>query len=339
MGVASGLSDRQLPLWETLTDLVAGEATASVVATGDRRFSAINGTGVPAQFSVSIGSSQPAARVLGEAGRAGMTMPERLHAGGRQVCAVLTQLGQTAAVPALDSLLAQLLPPQAGFLDGWTGALWCGVALGADGRARARVYLNQRWGSVDERIARLGWAIAQVTGPAAAAAWMSAAHAVNDDVQPYGVALEIGQAQLVGLKVYAAARRSEFDAVAPYLTAVVADCALSDCARVVAACARLGGWSRPRMIMPCLEFRLAGGVRAKVDLALCALPSNDRAVDAMLTDMARVMQLPGKHYAATRAAVSPRPLSAERVERLQYVSVGCHRSRRELTVYFSPDLS
>jgi hypothetical protein len=92
------------------------------------------------------------------------------------------------------------------------------------------------------------------------------------------------------------------------------------------------------MVMPCLEWKADAPVRAKVDLALCALPTTDAALDAMVRSRSRSMGLAAAPYTALLRAVSPRPLSRTSVERLQYLSVGCGPGRPELTVYVSPDL-
>ena len=116
-GVANvlGLPTPVREQWVSLVDLIAGESVSYIdTAAGytfDRTFSAINGTGVPVQFSVAIGEGTRVARVLGEAGRPGHSMHERLELGGRQAVALMELLNSRSALPAIDRVLALLLPP------------------------------------------------------------------------------------------------------------------------------------------------------------------------------------------------------------------------------------
>ncbi len=338
VGVASGIRSEALSRFVALTDLVAGEAVTGVDAARTSTYSAINGTGVPVQFSLAIGAGPAAARVLGEAGWPGLTMKERLLRGGRQLLAVLESLGQLRHVPAIDHLLAVLLPPTVAHLDGWTGAVWCGVVVLDTGEVGTRLYINQRWGALTDRIVRLRSAVLQVAGESAAEQWEMASRFVSVDLNPYGVALDIGSTGVARIKVYAASREPRTAAIVPYLTAAAAHCHLATCDDLIAACQALGGWSRPRMVMPCLEFTRSAPVRAKIDVALCTLPSSDVHVNEMLRRTLHVLALPLHRYDEFLQALSPLPLALRRVERLQYASIGVHQDRHELTVYASPDL-
>ena len=209
----------------------------------------------------------------------------------------------------------------------------------AAGKGRVRFYLNQRWGDVETRVARLGDAIGLVAGSDSRVQWRSAARHLGDQLKPYGVALDVDATSVRRIKVYSAARSATVDAIASYVQTAVPNADLQPAELLVELCERAGGWNRPWMVMPCLEFdRESDVVRAKIDVALCALRSSDVALDGVMRDMLRAGSLPSDDYDGVMAAMSSRALNHVRPERLQYASVGCVPGRPELTVYFSPDL-
>lgn len=338
VGMACGIGTHASQQFTELSELLGEEAVTTNYDTTTIFLSAINGTGLPLQFSIALGDDSPSARVLGEAGTTAPSMTARLRRNGQLCVLVLQRLGLDTHVGAIDRILALLLPRSAAQMQGWTGALWCGAVVTSDGEASLRVYLNQRWGTRTECIDRLSAAIHAVAGEEALASWLRAAAGSSDDLAPYGVALDIGRRGVARIKVYAAARTSTLHSIAAYIRDAVPQADLSSAQHLLTACESLGGWVRPWQVMPCLEFARASTVRGKVDVALCTLPSTDVAVDRMLRCTMSALELADERYDAFVSAVSPTGLHPSRVQRLQYASVGVRPDRHDLTVYASPTL-
>lgn len=338
VGMACGIGAHASQQFTELSVLLGEEAVTVNDDTTTTFSSAINGTGLPVQFSIALGDDAPSARVLGEVGTTTPSMTARLRRNGQLCVLVLQRLGLDTHVGAIDSILTFLLPRSAAQMQGWTGALWCGAVVTADGEANLRVYLNQRWGTRTECIDRLSAAIHAVAGEEALGSWLRAAACGSDDLAPFGVALDIGRRGVARFKVYAAARTPTLQSIAAYVRNAVPQANLSSAHHLLSECESLGGWVRPWQVMPCLEFARASAVRGKVDVALCTLPSTDVAVDRMLRGMMSALELCDARYDAFVAAISPSGLQPSRVQRLQYVSIGVRPDRHDLTVYASPAL-
>jgi hypothetical protein len=319
---------------------VTRESVPAVCATGDRRFSAINGTGLPVQVSVSLGAPVPALRVVGEVGVPGMAMPERLRATSLRLREVVALLGLCDAAPAVNRAFAQLLPADPGKTLEWTGGIWIGVAATGRGRPRLRLYLNQRWGELPERYARIGRMIADL-GPAPLDDWHRLGPSLSAFSVPYGCAIDVGAAGIDGIKAYFACDRPPsgyWPAVLDPLGASADRDAIDDLAGV---CDGPLEALAPAALMPSLELAADGDAPTlKVDVSCNHLRASDTQIDARLTSYTAGHGLDPAEYRDVLALVAPYGLDSAGVARIQYLGIRLqHRHRLQFNVYLSPDLA
>ncbi len=328
---------------EAAIDAVAAvtrESLPGVLSAADRTFSAINGNGLPVQLSVSLGAAAPALRVLGEVGMPGMSMPERLCLTSFRLREIIRLLDMQEAAPAINRVFAALLPPDPEQTLRWTGGIWIGVAASAGHAVRLRLYLNQRWGPVDERCGRvmrlldeLGWAAAQDLRRVAPQ--MSAA------AIPYGVAFDLARNDVGRLKVYFACEQPTTEYWRGLLQSLGLSGRSAAIAGLVGLCGRRLGELPPGALLPSLELApdSAEPPGLKVDVSCNHLGVPDTELDRRITEYASTSGIDISEYRGVLGLAAPSGLNRRRVARIQYCGIGLHPYHDErLNVYVCPEL-
>jgi hypothetical protein len=144
---------------DTCFAVLTDEALRGPFGAGPHRFSAMNGDGVPFQWSVSVGPRPGGVRFLVDCGVPGTSISARL-AHTRDLLARLAGDGMLRIDQAgLDRALRYLLP-QPDLLDTSLMGVWLAGALLRDGTSHFKVYVNALAGEVAPRYYRFGTCLA-----------------------------------------------------------------------------------------------------------------------------------------------------------------------------------
>jgi hypothetical protein len=325
-----------------LVDTVAGESVPAVCGSRDRAFSAINGNGVPIQFSVSLGTQVPTLRVLSEVGRPGMSMPERLAASCLRLREILQLLDLKTSSPAVNHAFAALLPDNPRHTDGWTGGIWIAFGATRDRPITLRLYLNQRWGDIVERYQRLARFLVDLGRAHALEQWIDIAPSISTCSVPYGIAFDVTSEGVGRFKVYFACIESRrrywlelFDLLG------LAD-RFAQMERLISICGLSLDEMAPGTILPSVELddktsRQAG---LKVDLSCNHLRTSDVEMDQRITEYVRACDLDPSEYRDVAGIVARRPLREDGIALIQYCGVGfAGPDNTRVNVYLCPELT
>jgi hypothetical protein len=180
---------------------LTAEAMQGPFGHGAHRFSALNGDGVPFQWSVSIGPRPGGVRFLLDCGIPGTSISARL-AYSRDVLARLAADGLLRYDRAtLDRALDYLLP-DATLLDASLMGIWLGGALLPDGTTSLKVYVNARVGPVAPRYYRFGSCLAAYGREQAVARLAALVGAVGAHVVPVASAFDLTERGIGRFKLY-----------------------------------------------------------------------------------------------------------------------------------------
>lgn len=168
---------------------------------GSRRFSAINGDGVPFQWSVSVGPRPGGLRFLVDCGVPGTAIRSRL-AYTRDLLARLAADGVLRFDQAgLDRALRHLLP-EPDLLDTSLMGVWLAGALLRDGTAHFKVYVNAHIGDVAPRYYRFGACLAAHGRRLAVERLAALVAAIGERAVPVATAFDITDRGIGRFKMY-----------------------------------------------------------------------------------------------------------------------------------------
>jgi len=319
----------------TLVRVLACEALRGPFYDGSRRLSAINGDGVPFQWSVSIGSRSGGLRFVADCAVPGTSISTRI----RHTRAALAYLGATlpfgAALPAVDRALTCLLPG-ADLLDASLMGLCLAVEVARDGRVGLKVYVNGEVGDVAARYYRLADCLAALERWTALRRLGDVVRAVGTRVTPAFVALDVHPTGIGRVKLYMRPHDGT-----PALQIAAAEAA--GCRDVASRLAVLhqvlleGAAYPPQAVDFSVEFPADDGeVGFKVDLNTGVFLSSDAEVDRRVQRLCGALGVDGTEYEVVRDIVVGEP-SRVRVAHLPFVGLAVRRDEQQLNVYFHPN--
>ena len=170
-------------------DELCGESMHIDVGRRTPEFSRINADGTPFQFALSLSrTSPPALQFLGEAGRPGCGLPERLHASFASLNALARACGLVDAVEPVLPMLRDLAPDADSPEAAESGPFWFALSFPPGSAASLTVYINGRWGPADARWRRLD-RFAAAFG--STARWRAFAARAAGDLTPHGMAVTL----------------------------------------------------------------------------------------------------------------------------------------------------
>ena len=168
---------------------------------GPYRFSAINGDGVPFQWSVSVGPRPGGLRFLVDCGVPGTSISARL-AHTRDLLARLEAGGVLRYnQEGLDRALAFLLPAPH-LLDTSLMGVWLAGALLRDGTTHLKVYVNARVGEVAPRYYRFGACLAAHGRMLAVERLAALVASVGERIVPVATAFDLTDCGVGRFKMY-----------------------------------------------------------------------------------------------------------------------------------------
>jgi hypothetical protein len=195
---ATCASDATVRAAESLHDLLLDE-TLAARNEPRRRSPSLSANGDALAYSVTVarGGEPSPFRMLVEPGGLGCTVPEQIKLARRVTSCALSVLGWQEAGPAVEAILADLLPANPAAAAGWWGGIWLGFSAGG-ATVDFRLYVNLRNGDVASRWRR-GERLAAAfgIGDLGEVPFWAAPHA-----QPAGVCIQISAARVRGFRLY-----------------------------------------------------------------------------------------------------------------------------------------
>jgi hypothetical protein len=165
-------------------------------------FSRINHDGTPIQYAATLGSSHRTLQFLGEAGSLGMTGLERMRANRKCISTVAQRLGALEALSSASHFLDALAPEtDPDLLADHGGAYWVGAAFTAGSEPHLRVYINARWGKVQDQWKRLSSFAEHFDR----SRWQDIATMLALDMQPLGTAITLRRDTFPSGRIYLSA--------------------------------------------------------------------------------------------------------------------------------------
>jgi len=303
-----------------LLDALVGEALNGPFHDGRRRFSAINGDGVPFQWSVCVGSRCGGLRFVADCGVPGTSISERVRYCRDMLAAIgdWLPLGDNA-LSALDVALKNLLPP-AELLDASLMGLCVAAELARDGTAHLKVYVNGEVGDVRDRYWRFEQCLAAFNRRVALQQLRDLVRAVGDRMVPAFVALDLGTAGIGRMKLYF--RPSDGT---PALQALASEAAGCSNAPVVLSALHdsflTGPAYPPKAVDMSVEFPAEDREPGfKVDLRTADFLNSDADVDLRIRNLIEILGDP----------------SLQGVAQIAFVGLASRMSEHQVDVYFHP---
>ena len=163
-------------------------------------FSRINHDRTPVQYAATIGSSHRTLQFLGEAGSSGMTGLERMRANRECINTVAQRLGALEVLSSSIDLLDALAPENdPDLLADHGGAYWVGAAFTAGSEPYLRIYINARWGQVQDQWKRLSRFAAHFDS---LQQWQEIATRLAPDMHPLGTAITLKRNTFPSGRIY-----------------------------------------------------------------------------------------------------------------------------------------
>ena len=301
-------------------------------------FSRINADGTPFQFSLRLSrNSQAPLQFLGEAGRPGCGMGERLSAsfaslaGLAQACAVLEPMAQ------IMPMLHQLAPEQdKDLLADASGIFWFALSFQSDAAPSLTVYVNARWGADNARWQRLQ-AAAVFFG--SADRWQALASLAPPGLSPLGVAFTLNQNKPASGRIYLQA----FGQPLSVYRTLFRQCAAAPGASQAfdefgRQMLRDGAGYPTRSAVFSVELPAAQLAGAKFELCAHCAFAHDAEAASRISGWLQRLGVDDQLYRSTLASLGAgRPLSASALPSLHaFVGVGVRKSETYASVYLNP---
>jgi hypothetical protein len=304
-----------------------------------RGFSAVNSNGLPIQFSVSTGSSQPGGlRCVAEVGSPAMSIAQRLRLSSWRLREIVELLGLQGASPAINELFGVLLPEDPQLVERWTGGLWFGFVARPGHHITLRLYVNQRWGTVHQRYYRVAESFAALGRSHNIKQWAELIPHVSNEAVPYGIAFDVIADTIGSFKIYFATptfRPGFLEDLVVYL-GLQSSTYLESFYRIF----NLDHMSLlPWTILPSFEFSVQAlrPVSLKVDVASSRLQTSDRELDDRILAFMREFGIGSHEYKNVLRIVSPGPLSDNKASVIQYLGARLRPGDDIcINVYFCP---
>jgi hypothetical protein len=297
-----------------------------------RCVSRINDDGTPFQFSVAFGAFEPALQFLSEAGATTGADRDRIS---RECIRELADLLQCRTdLDECMPLIDRLAPADA--VDLATdpgGAFWIGIAWRRQRAPKLKVYVNASWGSEESQWSRLSALTAFFD---AAARWAEIQPTVAGTMRPLGAAITLDADGAPEGRIYLRAygqRVSYYEGLARAHAEPAFVGALEAYARAILA----DGYDYPTLSAVC-SFGLGPDAGRDFKFELCGhcAFSSDAEARSRCEDWMQRLGVDGGAYRRLLAAVSTRPLSADRVNLHGFTGLGWKRGNPYCTVYVKP---
>jgi hypothetical protein len=119
-------------------------------------FSRLNFDGLPLQYSLALGSFEPALQFIGEAGSPNLSNAVRLKVNKERIRSLIELLGIDSSSFALWELLGQMAPEtNQDLLADPAGAIWISPSFSPDLNPKLTIYVNAKWGAANKQWRRL----------------------------------------------------------------------------------------------------------------------------------------------------------------------------------------
>jgi hypothetical protein len=314
----------QSAVLKQLFALVTRESLQSFDSAPGHSFSAINGNGFPVQFSVSLGAPTRSLRCLGEVAASGISMPERLRLSTLRLREILSLLDLRPATGALNDAFAILFPKDPAATLRWTGGIWMGFGGAHGGPIALRLYVNQRWGNIADRVTRAGQVLSMLGRQHSLSAWAALAPRVSAGAIPYGVAFDVARGGIGAFKMYFACPEFDRSYVNDLVDLFSNRLGREQTMRWLSLCGLYQGNLRAGALLPAIEFKndTDQSIELKLDVSCNHLETSDVAMDQRIRIYLQELSIPADEYDTVLVALSSLPLSSERVDRIQYCGVG-----------------
>jgi hypothetical protein len=272
-----------------------------------RRFSAINGDGVPFQWSLSLGPTPTGLRFIADCGLPTQSISERIAHTLRRIEEVAPGLGLLASIAPLKQALTELLGPAA-VMDASLMGLCIGVDTDRHGATSLKVYVNTETRTPDERWQCLLRCLVCLGRPSAAGALTSLQRNFGDQLTPAFTALDLTPLGIGRLKLYFRPAQG-----CPLLAAHVAESlgCIGAAARIAPLhAAFLEGSRYPAGVLHLsVEFPCDGmaPIGMKLDVQTSGLSLSEGDVDARILALLAALKLEANPYRLLRDIVAASP--------------------------------
>jgi hypothetical protein len=317
-----------------LLDSLVGAALNGPFHDGRRRFSAINRDGVPFQWSISTGSRRGGLRFIGDCGRPGASIAERVLFTRETLGDLSNWLPLGKALEGLDQALRYLLP-RASLLDDTIMGLCVGAELARDRSIGLKVYVNSEVEDADARYRRLINCLGAFNRRAAIQQLGNLARAVGDRMIPAFTAIDLRSDGIGRLKFYF--RPTEGAPALQMLAAEALGCSkAAPLLDVLHDIFLVGAAYPPEAVDVSVEFPADNSEPGfKVDLRTKDLLTSDVEVDLRIRRLLEILRAPAEDYEIMRDVVVG-SLSPNRVAQILFVGVASRRDEYQVDVYFHP---
>lgn len=323
-----------------LLDLFTAEALDRPALSPFDGLSAINADGLPFQWVLRLGASNPGWGFLCEVGPSGTAPIARQAATLRRVERAAALLGMAPST-WLNDIARVLLPCAPDWPAHWRSGAWIGVTCKGDAIG-LRPYFNLNHGSARERWLRVGQVLQRLGREQALARFCALSRPCSPGSRPVGLALELRPDGGCGrVKIYFRATATSpawlsrwYEAVGLAAEAPVLRRALDLLGRAGAGTGPEGGF------VLSLEVHADQSLSIKTDLAVTKWHNSDaeviEACQALLPTLGSVpAELPGALAALDSWPPDPNTCAATR-----FVGIGCEPDgSRHMNLYLAPPLT
>jgi hypothetical protein len=319
-------------------DILCSESLDLDVRCRAPEFSRINADGTPFQFALSLSQHWPAPlQFLGEAGRPGCGMQERLRAGYASLRELARECGVVAEVEGILPLLSHLAPQGDPFLlNDASGIFWFALGFWPDAPPSLTVYINGRWGGARAQWQRMDRFAAFFDSTDH---WRSLVSMTSPGPAPLGMAVTLRPDAATSGRIYLHAFGVELSVYRGlFLAAATPPCAadaFDEFATYV-----MGDDVRYPTRSAVFSFELAAARVAGAKFELCAHCAFTHDAEAAGRISGWLEQLGAGHevYRSTVSSLTrERPLSDEARPSLHaYVGVGARGLDRYASIYLNP---
>jgi hypothetical protein len=182
-----GLYDQQ-DLISNAFQIICKESLDSSTA-APPKFSRINFDGIPLQYSLALGASEPSLQFISEIRRPDSSNIANLNLSKVRIQALFALLCIDNAGFPLSDLLDEMLPENDPDLrSDHAGTIWISPSFTLNDKPKLTLYLNANWGATEKRLARLERFASYFGGEVH---WRKFAALTNEQMNPLGVAVTL----------------------------------------------------------------------------------------------------------------------------------------------------
>jgi hypothetical protein len=327
------LDDSRSQILQTYAEICSD----SLAFPGDTRpplSSRINHDGTPVQYAATIGFSHRTLQILGEAGSPEMIGLERMRANRECISTVAQRLGTVESLSSATHLLDALAPENdPDLLADHGGAYWVGTAFTAGSEPYLRIYINARWGNVQDQWRRLHRFAEHFDR---SRQWQDIATMLAPDMQPLGTAITLKRDTFPSGRIYLSA----YGRSMPFYEELADRYGAEDFLRQIQTFGRcmLGDdYIYPTQTAVC-SFGLGENTLPDFKFELCAhcLFASDVDAATRLASWFEIAHLDASDYWDVLGILSEGYLGEKTNDLHCYVGLGLRRGRPYGTIYLKP---